>query len=74
MPSHRRSLRGAHQQCAQFGHRSGHGLGADHQTGWTGLVAKTIQLYGMMDSEKLLKVGKQAGFVQGDPGKGNKKR
>ena len=29
---------------------NGAGLGASHQTGWTGLVAKTIQLYGLLDS------------------------
>ena len=44
---------------------NGAGLGASHQTGWTGLVAKTIQLFGFMDAEKALAAGKQAGFVQG---------
>jgi hypothetical protein len=27
---------------------NGAGLGASHQTGWTGLVAKTIQLFGYL--------------------------
>jgi Mannosylglycerate hydrolase MGH1-like glycoside hydrolase domain len=42
---------------------NGAGLGASHQTGWTGLVAKTIQLYGLLDAEQLLKAGKRAGFT-----------
>ncbi|MBP2666163.1 MAG: hypothetical protein H6Q76_1143, partial [Firmicutes bacterium] len=52
---------------------NGAGLGASHQTGWTGLVAKTIQLYGMLDPQRLLEVGKQAGFVHGTPGEGGEK-
>ncbi len=44
---------------------NGAGLGASHQTGWTGLVAKFIQLYGQLDAKRALAVGKQAGFVQG---------
>ena len=44
---------------------NGAGLGASHQTGWTGLVAKMIQLYGLMDPKQLLEVGKQGGFGQG---------
>ena len=44
---------------------NGAGLGASHQTGWTGLVAKTIQLFGLMDAEKALAAGKQAGFAGG---------
>jgi len=28
---------------------NGAGLGASHQTGWTGLVAKLIELYGLLD-------------------------
>ena len=39
--------------------------GASHQTGWTGLVAKTIQLYGLLDPQQALEVGKEAGFVKG---------
>jgi hypothetical protein len=43
---------------------NGAGLGASHQTGWTGLVAKLIQLYGLLDSKRVLEVGKKAMFVQ----------
>ncbi|MBS1228339.1 MAG: hypothetical protein H6R17_1616 [Proteobacteria bacterium] len=42
---------------------NGAGLGASHQTGWTGLVAKLIELYGFMDGEQLLKAGKQHAFT-----------
>jgi hypothetical protein len=42
---------------------NGAGLGASHQTGWTGLVAKFIQLYGLLDSQRVLGGGKQAAFT-----------
>jgi len=51
---------------------NGAGLGASHQTGWTGLVAKFIQLYGLLDPKQALEVGKQAGFVKGTPGAAGK--
>jgi hypothetical protein len=44
---------------------NGAGLGASHQTGWTGLVAKMIQLYGLLDSKRALEMGKQAAFAKG---------
>jgi len=44
---------------------NGAGLGASHQTGWTGLVAKLIQLYGFLDGKKALGEGKGAAFVKG---------
>jgi len=44
---------------------NGAGLGASHQTGWTGLVAKLIQLYGLLDPKRALEVGTQAGFLRG---------
>jgi hypothetical protein len=47
---------------------NGAGLGASHQTGWTGLVAKMIQLYGIIDPDEILARGKQAGFVKGPQG------
>jgi hypothetical protein len=53
---------------------NGAGLGASHQTGWTGLVAKTIQLYGLLDSRRALEGGKQAAFVPGTRGAGKVKR
>jgi hypothetical protein len=44
---------------------NGAGLGASHQTGWTGLVAKLIELYGHLDAGRALEVGKEAAFAQG---------
>jgi hypothetical protein len=44
---------------------NGAGLGASHQTGWTGLVAKLIELYGLLDSSRALVMGKKAAFAQG---------
>ncbi len=41
---------------------NGAGLGASHQTGWTGLVAKFIQMYGSLDARRVLEGGKMAGF------------
>jgi hypothetical protein len=43
---------------------NGAGLGASHQTGWTGLVAKFIHLYGSIDAKSFLEGGKMAGFQQ----------
>ena len=42
----------------------GAGIGASHQTGWTGLVAKLIQIYGYLDPQKLLEMGKEAAFLR----------
>jgi hypothetical protein len=44
---------------------NGAGLGASHQTGWTGAVASLIQLFGMLDAEKLLAAGKSGAFSRG---------
>jgi hypothetical protein len=44
---------------------NGAGLGASHQTGWTGVVAKLIQLFGLLDAGKALEGGKGAAFVGG---------
>jgi hypothetical protein len=52
---------------------NGAGLGASHQTGWTGLVAKFIQLYGLLDPKRALEGGKQAAFIQGARGVGEKR-
>jgi hypothetical protein len=43
---------------------NGAGLGASHQTGWTGLVAKVIELYGFLDPERGLRVGREAAFTK----------
>jgi hypothetical protein len=45
---------------------NGAGLGASHQTGWTGCVAKIIQLFGMLDAQNALQGGKRAAFKKGN--------
>ena len=42
---------------------NGAGLGASHQTGWTGVVAKLIHLYGSLDPDEALAIGKKAAFA-----------
>jgi hypothetical protein len=43
---------------------NGAGLGASHQTGWTGCVAKLIELFGFIDAKTLLEAGKGAAFLK----------
>jgi hypothetical protein len=45
---------------------NGAGLGASHQTGWTGVIAKIIQLYGSDDPKEALVIGKKAAFTKGN--------
>jgi hypothetical protein len=44
---------------------NGAGLGASHQTGWTGAVATLIELFGLLDAKQLLEGGKAAAFARG---------
>ena len=43
---------------------NGAGLGASHQTGWTGLVAKYIELFLKLDGPAALEAGKSAAFAR----------
>ena len=43
---------------------NGAGLGASHQTGWTGVVARLIQLYGLLDAQRFLEAGTSSGREQ----------
>lgn len=43
---------------------NGAGLGASHQTGWTRLVANSIQLYGFLDAKQYLEGGKRGAFKE----------
>jgi hypothetical protein len=43
---------------------NGAGLGASHQTGWTGTVAKLIELFGKLDGAQLLATGKKGAFTR----------
>ena len=46
---------------------NGAGLGASHQTGWTGVVAKLIELFGRVDGAQLLDAGKVGAFAKKEP-------
>ena len=43
---------------------NGAGLGASHQTGWTGVVARLIQLFGLMDPKRFLESGRREAFAR----------
>jgi hypothetical protein len=49
---------------------NGAGLGASHQTGWTGLVAKLIHLFGRLDADHYLASGKKGLFAAAATGRG----
>jgi hypothetical protein len=41
---------------------NGAGLGASHQTGWTGVIAKLIEIFGKIDAEQYLTAGNRDPF------------
>jgi len=41
---------------------NGAGIGASHQTGWTGVVASLIEIFGKLDAESFLMGGRKAAF------------
>jgi hypothetical protein len=43
---------------------SGAGLGASHQTGWSGVVAQLIELFGKLDGTQFLAAGKAGVFAR----------
>jgi hypothetical protein len=43
---------------------NGAGLGASHQTGWTGIVAKLIEIFGYLDGTGYLEGGKKVAFAK----------
>ena len=43
---------------------NGAGLGASHQTGWTGIVARVMHLFATSTAEQFLELGKIAGIVE----------
>ena len=43
---------------------NGAGLGASHQTGWTGLIAKMIELFGRLEERQFLEGGRSAAFAK----------
>ena len=43
---------------------NGAGIGASHQTGWTGLVAPLIEIFGRLDARSYLETGRAAVFAR----------
>jgi hypothetical protein len=41
---------------------NGAGIGASHQTGWTGVVASLIEIFGRLDAQTFLEHGREAAF------------
>jgi hypothetical protein len=46
---------------------NGAGLGASHQTGWTGMIARAFHLFATTTAEQALGLGKLAAFVETEP-------
>jgi hypothetical protein len=46
---------------------SGAGLGASHQTGWTGIVARAMHLFATSTAGQYLELGKIAGIIEVEP-------
>ena len=46
---------------------NGAGLGASHQTGWTGIVARGMHLFATSTAEQFLELGKAAAVVEVEP-------
>ena len=45
---------------------NGAGLGANHQTGWTGIVARGMHLFATTTAEQVLQLGKTAALIEVD--------
>jgi hypothetical protein len=43
---------------------NGAGLGANHQTGWTGVIARAMHLFATTTADQVLDLGKGAAFVE----------
>jgi hypothetical protein len=48
---------------------NGKGLGANHQTGWTGVIARALHLFPNTSAEQMLQYGKAAAIVKLDKAK-----
>jgi hypothetical protein len=46
---------------------NGAGLGASHQTGWTGAIARTMHLFATTTASQILELGKMAAIVEIEP-------
>jgi hypothetical protein len=43
---------------------NGAGLGASHQTGWTGIIARILHLFATSTAEQFLEMGRDAAFSE----------
>jgi hypothetical protein len=43
---------------------NGAGLGASHQTGWTGVIARALHLFATTTQEQALQLGKRAAVAE----------
>src|SRR6185369_14175785 len=59
------------RDCVQFYEYfhgdNGAGLGASHQTGWTGLIARAMHLFATTSADQILEMGKRAPLVELEP-------
>jgi hypothetical protein len=46
---------------------NGAGLGASHQTGWTGLIARVMHFFATTTAEQVVELGKKAAVVETEP-------
>ena len=46
---------------------NGAGLGASHQTGWTGIIARAMHVFATSTAEQFLELGKVAGITEVEP-------
>ena len=46
---------------------NGAGLGASHQTGWTGVIARAMHLFATTTAEQVLELGKNAAAIKDEP-------
>ncbi len=45
---------------------NGAGIGASHQTGWTGVIARIMHLFASTSSDQILELSKKAAFIELD--------
>jgi hypothetical protein len=45
---------------------NGAGIGASHQTGWTGVIARLMHVFASSSSEQMMELGKKAAFIELD--------
>jgi hypothetical protein len=53
---------------------NGSGLGASHQTGWTGIIARVMHLFATTTAEQMLELGKAAAITEVEKPRANQTR